>query len=235
MPFDLDHRPQRDAGALGPVDELAAHRVVGAVLGVVEDQRRVGERLDRDRLEGASSLAADDDELLDARNAEIEPGVVDGQDDEPRLERRVAHLIGHLGGVEPDEPEPDVRVLPPEVGREVGDQVGGRGAEHPEAERAAAEVAHLGDRVPGPVDVGENALGLGAEAAARLGQHEPASGAGEERDPELALELPHLLRDRRLREEERARGTAERAVLDGREEVAELLNRHIGKTFTKRR
>ena len=114
------------------------------------------------------------------------PASSTGRTIEPGLERRVAHLVGHLGRVEPDEPEPDVRVLAPEVGREVGDQVGGGRPEHAEAERAAAEVAHLGDGVAGPLDVGEHALGLGPEAAARLGQHEAAAGAGEEGDPELA-------------------------------------------------
>ena len=135
----------------------------------------------------------------------------------------------------PDEAEAHVGVLAAEVGREVGDQVGRGGSEHPEAERAAAEVAHLGDSVTGPLDVGEHALRLRAEAPARLGEHEPAAGPGEEGDPELCLELPHLLRDRGLGEVERARGSAERAVLDGGQEVRELLNRHIGKTFIKRR
>ena len=101
----------------------------------------------------------------------------------------------------------------------------------PKPERAAAQVAHLGDRVARPIDVGEHALGLGTEAAAGLGEDEPAAGAGEERDAELALELAHLLRDRGLGEVERARGAAERAVLDGGEEVRELLDRHIGKTL----
>ena len=66
------------------------------------------------------------------------PGVVDREHDEPGLERRVAHLVGHLGRVQADEPEPHVGVAAAEVGGEVGDQVGGGGAEHPEAERAAA-------------------------------------------------------------------------------------------------
>ena len=180
-------------------------------------------------------VAAHDDELLEPRHAKVEPGVVDGQDDQPRLERRIAHLVGHLRRVEPDEAEADVRVLAPEVGREVGDQVRRRGSEHPEAERAAAEIAHLGDGVARPLDVGEHALRLGTEAPARLGEHEPAAGPGEEGDPELGLELPHLLRDRGLGEVERARGGAERAVLDGGQEVRELLNCHIGKTFIKRR
>ncbi len=112
-------------------------------------------------------LAADDDELLEPRDAEVEPGVVDREDDEPGLERRVPHLVGHLGRVEADEPEPHVGVLLAEVGREVGDQVRRGRTEHPEAERAAAEVAHLGDRVARPLDVGEHALGLGPELPAR--------------------------------------------------------------------
>ena len=235
IPSTSINGPQDHTRPLGPLDELASHRVVGAVLGVVEDQGCGGECLDRHRRAGALGLPTDDDELLEPCDAEVEPGVVDRKDDEPGLERRAAHLVGHLGRVQADEPQADVGILAPEVGREVGDQVGGRRPEHPEAERAAAQVAHLGDGVPRPLDVGEDALGLGTEAAAGLGQHEAAAGAGEERDPELAFELAHLLRDRRLREVERPGGAAERAVLDGREEVGELLDCHIGKTLIERR
>ncbi len=233
--LDLDHGPERHARPLGAVDELPPHRVVSAVLGVVQDQWCLGERLDRDGLARAVVVATDDDELLQPRDPEVEPRVVDRQDDEPGLERGIAHLVGDLRRVEADEAEANVRVLAPEVRREVGDQVRRRCAEHAEAERAAAKVAHLGYGVPGTLDIGEHALGLGPEPAAGLGEHEAAAGACEERDPELALELSHLLRDRRLREVERARGSAERAVLDRGQEVRELLNRHIGKTLIKRR
>ena len=182
-----------------------------------------------------SSSRLDDDELLEPRHAKVEPGIVDRQDDQPRLECGVAYLVGHLRRVEPDEAEAHVGVLAAEVRRKVGDQVRRCRTEHPEAERAAPEVAHLGDRVTGSLDVGEHALRLRAEAPAGLREHEPPARAGEECDPELGLELPHLLRDRGLGEVERARGSAERAVLDGGQEVRELLNRHIGETFITRR
>ena len=166
-----------------------------------------------------AGLPADDDELLEPRDADVEAGVVDREHDEAGLELRLAHLLGHLRRVEADEPEPHVGVAAPEVGGEVGDQVGRGGAEHPEAERAAAQVAHLGDRVARAIEVGEHPLRLGPEAAARLGEHEPAAGAGEEGDPELRLELPHLLRDRGLGQVEGARGGAEGAVFGRGEEV----------------
>ena len=229
--LDLDHGPQRHARPLGAIEQLSPHRIVGAVLGVVEDQRRVGQCLDRDGGAQPGRFAADDDEFLEPRDAEVEPGVVDRENDEPGLEGRVPHLVGHLRRVEADEPEPHVGVLLAEVGGEVGDQVGRRRTEHPEAERAAAEVAHLRDRVARTLDVGEHALGLGSELPARLGEDEPAPGAGEESDSELPFELPDLLRDRGLGQEQRAGGAAERSVLDGCEEVGELLNRHIGKTL----
>ena len=47
--LDLDARPQAQAVGLGAVGELAPDRVVVGRFGVVEDQRRAGERLDRDR------------------------------------------------------------------------------------------------------------------------------------------------------------------------------------------
>jgi hypothetical protein len=45
----LHARPQADAERLGALGELAADRVVIGRLGVVEDQRRRGEPLDRGR------------------------------------------------------------------------------------------------------------------------------------------------------------------------------------------
>ena len=48
--LDLDHGLELDARALRPLEQLPAGRVAPAVVRVVEDQRRGGEPLDRDRL-----------------------------------------------------------------------------------------------------------------------------------------------------------------------------------------
>ena len=108
--LDLDHRLELDACLLRPLLELAAGRVAPAVVGVVEDQRRLGETLDRDRLAHALRLAADVDDFLAPRRPDLEPLVVDGQDDERRLEATAAHVLGDLRGVLADEPQRDARV-----------------------------------------------------------------------------------------------------------------------------
>ena len=82
------------------------------------------------------------------------------------------------------------------------------------------------DRLARPGERCEHALGLGTERAAGLGEDDPAADADEQLDSELGLERANLLRERGLGEVELARGTAERAVLGGGEEVGELLQSH---------
>ncbi len=77
-----------------------------------------------------------------------------------------------------------------------------------------------------PVDAVEDALGLGAERAACLGEHDAPTEPDEQLDAELGLELAHLLRERGLRDEQRARGPGERAVLCRGQEVAQLGQSH---------
>ena len=109
--LDLDHRLELNACLLRPLLELAAGRVAPAVVGVVEDQRRLGESLDRDRLAHALRLAADVDDFLAPRGPDLEALVVDGQDDECRLEATATHVLCDLRGVLADEPQRDARVL----------------------------------------------------------------------------------------------------------------------------
>ena len=202
-------------------------RLVG--LNSSEVAGQVGERLDRDgafRAPGRRVAARPATTSSSSRaTSKVERGIVDRQDDQapPRAWRSRTWSAHPPRRVEPDESEAHVGVLAAEVGREVGDQVRRCRTEHPEAERAAPEVAHLGHRVTGSLDVGEHALRLRAEAPAGLRQHEPPARPGEECDPELGLELSYLLRDRGLGEVERARGSAERTVLDGGQKVRELL------------
>jgi hypothetical protein len=73
-----------------------------------------------------------------------------------------------------------------------------------------------------------------AQRLAGLGRGQPAAGPGEQRDAELTLEPPDLLRERRLGHVELLRGAAERAMAVGGEEVLELLQGQ-GKSLSSRR
>ena len=113
-----------------------------------------------------------------------------------------------------------------EVGDEPGEEEAGGGPEHADAERAAGQLAHLGDCLAGARERREHPLGLGTEGTAGLGEDDAAADAREQLDAELRLERAHLLREGRLGEVELAGRAAERAVLGRGEEVGELLQSH---------
>ena len=156
----------------------------------------------------------------------VEAVVVDGEDDQRCLEAPRPDGIRDEGGVLPDQAEPHVREAAAELGRETGDQVRGGRAEHAEAERAAMELAHLAHRVARLCDTREDALRLGTKGAPRLGEDDAPADARQQLDPELGLELAHLLGERRLGDEERTCRRGEGAVLGRGEEVSELLKSH---------
>ncbi len=124
-------------------------------------------------------------------------------------------------------PHAHVRVQAAELGDEVGAQVVARGRERPDAHGPAAQLAHGEHRLARLLHLLEHRLGVRAQRAARLGQHEPAADAGEQRHAELGLEPPHLFADGRLGEVQRVRGRAEGAAIGGGEEVLELLQIHL--------
>jgi hypothetical protein len=64
---------------------------------------------------------------------------------------------------------------------------------------------------------------VGPQQPPGLGQRQPAPGAGEQRDAELGLEPADLLGEARLGQVQLFRGGGERAPLDSRQEVRELL------------
>ena len=89
-----------------------------------------------------------------------------------------------------------------------------------------AHVAHAAHRLARRLHLGQDALGVRQQRAARLGRHDAAPDAHEERHAELALEPADLLRERRLGQVQHLGGGAERPLLDGLAEVGELLEVH---------
>ncbi len=169
--------------------------------------------------------------LLAHRRTHVEPAVVDRERDEPRLEVALAHGVGHLGRVLAQHAHADLRVALAELLDEAGEQVVVRRAEGAEGDRARAQVADLADGVGGLGRLGERALGVRDQQPSRLGQREPAAGAREQRDAELGLEPADLLGEARLGHVQLLRGGGEGAALGGGQEIGELLQRHIGRTF----
>ena len=84
-----------------------------------------------------------------------------------------------------------------------------RAAERAERDRAAGDVAHLAHGLGAPPAPRRACARRAGAAAARLGQLEPAAGAGEQRHAELRLEPADLLGQARLGHVQRLRGGAE--------------------------
>ena len=191
-------RLDRDAGALGALRELAARRSRPAEARVVEDQRRLGEPLDRHRLAHALGVGREVQQLVVERRLDVEPAVVDREHDQGGLDLAVADGVGDLGGVLAEQAHAHVGVARAEVLHEVGEQVEGRVAEGAEGRRAGGQLAHLADGLAGLLRGGQRALRVRLEQAPRLGQLEPAAAADEQRRAELGLEPADLLRQARL-------------------------------------
>ena len=117
-------------------------------------------------------------------------------------------LVGALDGL---------HALGHDAGDRRGDERGQRAGEAADAQRAAV-VAELGELAVGQREALGHRLRVIERDGARLGQRQPARPAVQQPRPQLALERGHLLRDRRLRERELARGGRERAGLRDRAE-----------------
>ena len=105
---------------------------------------------------------------------------------------------------------------------ELGEPVVGRRPERPERDGAAEQGPHLGDALLGLVCGRDHAPRVDDELLAGLGQPDPTAEPDKEVDLEVALELPDLLRDRRLRHLHAGRDGREGPELGGAEEVQEL-------------
>jgi hypothetical protein len=73
---------------------------------------------------------------------------------------------------------------------------------------------------------GERPLGLGSQEPSRDGELQAPSGAHEQRDAELGLEMGDLFGDAGPGEVQHVRGGGEGTVRGRGEEVGELLQRH---------
>ena len=118
-----------DAQRLGALGELAADRVVVGGLGVVEDQRRRREPLDRRGLSGAFGMRGYVEDLVADDRAHVELVVVDRQEHDAGFELAAADAVGDRGRVEADEPHGDVGMAAQERGHELVHAPGGGLAE----------------------------------------------------------------------------------------------------------
>jgi hypothetical protein len=204
---------------------LAADRVVVGGLGVVEDERRRCEPVNRGRLPGAIGIRAHVEDLVAHDRAHVDLVGVDWQQDDAGLQLAAPDPFDHRRGVAADEPHRHAGMAAHERSHDLIDSPCGRLAEDAERGGPAAERGELADAVGGLLDGAEAARGMHGEGAAGFGGYHTTTGAHEEVGAEGMLELADLLRDRGLRDAEDLCGAGEGAVLDRRAEAADLLQR----------
>ena len=78
-----------------------------------------------------------------------------------------------------------------------------------------------------PVHAGNEALGLGLQLAASVGQRHALGMAREQRQAEFDLQRPDLLAQRRLLHPQQGRGSRDVAAVGDRREVAQLTHVHM--------
>ena len=131
-------------------------------------------------------------------------------------------LLDHVFGLAGAEVDVDARARLAEALEDAGQDVGGDGGACADADAADIAVADGLDGVGAFLDGGERALGVGHEGVPGIGQGDAAAGAFEEALADLAFERLDAGGDRWLREEERFRRAAERAVVRHLDECFEL-------------
>ena len=96
--------------------------------------------------------------------------------------------------------------------------------------RPRTRPAELVDLAAGALDLGEDAAGARREQLAGGGRHDASRCALEQLGAELRLELPDLMRERRLGDVELLGRAGEVAVAGDRLGVAELTNLHLDRS-----
>ena len=171
-----------------------------------------------------------------------------GDEDELLVDERLSDVLRGQVGVDGSEDEVDVAGV--ECGEQLSDEAGAqrerdawvaggeagegggqveraedrRGAEGDSAAQGRGELGEVG---AGAVEFAEHPPGPGQEQLAGLGERDPPCGAGEQGDAELALEVPDLRGDRRLRDAQPLGGAGEAAAARDRVEVPQLPQLHL--------
>jgi len=118
-----------------------------------------------------------------------------------------------------------VRVADPaEQARDHGHRRGRAGA-HPEPPRPPRREAR--HALLQALDVAQEAIGLGAQLSAGVGQVQRLPDQLQQRGAQAALELAHLAGDRRLGAADLPGGSGEAAVVADRQEGLQLLEVHL--------
>ena len=224
--LDLDARPQAQAVGLGAVGELAPDRVVVGRFGVVEDQRRARERLDRDRGARPGRLGADVEHLVADERPHVEPVVVDREHDDARLELALPDALSGPGGVAPDQPHGHRGMASEERGHELVQPPGRRDVERAQRRDAVVQRPVGADAVGGVLERAQRADRVLGERLAGVRGDDAPPGADEEVCAQRPLELADLLGHGGLRHAELVRGGGEGAELRGGAEAPQLLERH---------
>ena len=226
LELDLDLGLQAEAERLRTLGELPADRVVVGRLGVVEDQGRRREPLDRGGLARALGIGADVDDLVADDRADVELVVVDRQHDQPGLELPAPDAVGDRRRVVADQPHRHVRMPAQERDHELVDTPRRRAAEDADRDRAGLQLVELGRRCrPRP----RRRAGCAWRARRTRGRPRSATTPRPARTKrsvaERLLELADLLGHRGLRHPQRLGRGGERAELERGAEAADLLQR----------
>jgi hypothetical protein len=114
----------------------------------------------------------------------------------------------------------------PEDAEDAGEQVDPRGRARPDRQGAALQPLEVGDRVPGVAERAEQPGRMFFEDPSGLRQVDGAAEAIKEPGAQIRLELPDVLRERRLAQVESFCGPTKARRPGDRQEDLELPERH---------
>lgn len=136
-------------------------------------------------------------------------------------QRRLQGVLGQLL-----EAQLDARIALIERIHQGAHQIAGEGRRHAQAQAAATEVAHLVDRSLRRFQLAQGTPRMKQVQLAGIGGTHAPAGAVEQLHAQLLFQLPHLLRQGRLRNVQRLGGAGEVAMLGDSEQVAQVAKQH---------
>ncbi len=136
-------------------------------------------------------------------------------------QRRLQGVLGQLL-----EAQLDARIALIERIHQGAHQIAGEGRRHAQAQAAATEVAHLVDRSLRRFQLAQGTPRMKQVQLAGIGGTHAPAGAVEQLHAQLLFQLPHLLREGRLRNVQRLGGAGEVAMLGDSEQVAQVAKQH---------